>query len=93
MTLRLVDKDNVVEAEVYNPKLIPSIARAFADKAEAGRFGKVKRAVLVLETDEGPLKFYWGEPLTHYEAVGLLHVATHNASSAATDGFANQDDC
>ena len=81
------DADNVEPLPVHNPTLIPSIARTFADKCEAGVFGEVERAVLVLETDDGPLKFFWGEPLTHYEAVGMLTVAAHIASTDAVDDF------
>lgn len=79
-----VDVGNLAELPVYNPKLIPSIARTFADKVEAGEFGMVERAVVILETDVGPVKFYWGESLTHLEAVGLLHLA----SIAAAQDFA-----
>ena len=84
MTLKLVT-DNTVELPIYNPRLIPSIARVFADKFEAGEFGEVTRAVLILETEAGPLPFYWGEEISHFEAIGMLQMAAHQA---ITDGIA-----
>jgi hypothetical protein len=90
MTLRVV-ADNTVELPVHNPKLIPSVARAFANKAEAGEFGAIDRAVLILETDTGPLSFYWGEELTHYEAIGMLQMAAHLATVDGIDAFLADD--
>jgi hypothetical protein len=86
MTLRVV-ADNVTELPVHNPHLIPSIARTFADKCEDGEFGEVSRAVLILETDTGPLRFFWGDSFTHEEAVGTLFLAAHAATVDAIDDF------
>jgi hypothetical protein len=86
MTLKLV-ADNTVALPRYNPKLIPSIARTFADKVEDGEFGEVSRAVVILETDAGPIKFYWGERMSHLEAVGLLHLASIAAAGDAFEDF------
>ena len=87
MTLKLVSTDNVVDIGVYNPMLIPSIARTFADKVEEGEFGEVTRAVVILETDEGLIKFFWGEAPTHLEAVGILQLALHDATVNAIDSY------
>ena len=88
MTLRLVrDEADVIPIGVYNPKLIPEIARTFADKVEDGEFGEVERAVVILETDEGLIKFYWGEAPTHLEAVGMLQLALHDATQQAIDSY------
>ena len=86
MTLRLVS-DNVTEIPVYNPHLIPSIARTFADKVEDGEFGEVTRAVVILETDAGPLNFYWGETPSHLEVVGLIQCALLSTTQDALDGY------
>ena len=88
MTLKLVhDAENVVELGVYNPALIPEIARTFADKVEDGEFGMVERAVVILETEHGLIKFYWGETPTHLEAVGMLQLALHDATVNAIDSY------
>lgn len=88
MSLKLVEP-NIAEFPIYNPKLIPNIARTFADKVEGGEFGQVERAVVILETEAGPIKFYWGAALTHLEAVGLLHLAS---IAAAQDAYSDFDD-
>lgn len=88
MTITLaVDNCNVVDLPVYNPALIPSIARTFADKVEAGEFGEVTRAIVILETDAGPLNFYWGETPSHLEVVGLIQLALHETTQDALDSY------
>lgn len=82
MTLRLVEPAPI-ELKVWNPRLIPDIARTFADKVEAGEFGPVSRCAVVVETDEGQTTMYWGEDLTQIEAIGLLHVALAQATNDA----------
>lgn len=79
MTLKLV-ADNVETLPVYNPKAIPSIARTFADKLEGGEFGEVNRVVVLCETDEGLVPMYWGDDLTHYDAIAMLHLGMVEAT-------------
>lgn len=92
MTLKLVHDDSadVVEIGIYNPRLIPDIARTFADKLEAGKFGAVTRVITIVETDEGLARIYWGEGIRHAEAVGLLHMALADATDAARAEYGNE---
>jgi hypothetical protein len=77
------DNTNVEHIEVYNPRLIPSIARTFADKLEADAFGDVARVIVLVETDEGIIPLYWGGGITHVEAIGLLHLGLAEATERA----------
>lgn len=91
MTLKLVETDNIKELPRYNPRLIPSIARTFADKVEAGDFGEATRCVVIVETDEGLERLYWGEEVTHIEAVGILQMALTDAAHKALDSYDEDD--
>lgn len=82
--LAVNNESNVANLPRHNPHLIPGIARTFADKIEAGEFGQVDRVIVLLETDDaGILPLYWGDRITHVEALGLLHLGLAEATVRA----------
>jgi hypothetical protein len=88
--LRLVQSDNVAELPRWNPRVISEIARTFANKVENGEFGEVYRVIVIVENDEGLARMYWGNELSHLEAVGMLQLALADATQKATDSYADR---
>jgi hypothetical protein len=64
---------------VTNWRNIPSIARDFADRVEAGDFGEVTRAMVVLDTEHGIHTLSWGEEATSLYAMGMFQAASNMA--------------
>jgi hypothetical protein len=89
MTELRVVADNTIELQVYNPKIIPSIARAFADKAEAGELGAITQAIVLVENEDGVTRLYWGEQPQHSEILAMLQIALTQATQAAIDSYAD----
>ncbi len=88
MSLKLVEPSaDVVAIDIINPAIIPAVARRFAEKVEEGKFGPVCKAVLVLDTESGPLCFYWGDTPNHFEAIGMLQMAVHEATRKGIEAF------
>lgn len=88
MTLQLVhDAADVTALPIYNPHVIPEIARTFADKVEAGDFGQVDRCIVIVETTEGLVRLYWGGSIMHIEAVGVLQLSLADATQKALAHF------
>lgn len=87
-----IDVENIARLPVHNPQIIPDIARTFADRVEEGKFGQVERVIVIVETDEGLAKLYWGDGITHIEAVGILQMALFSASGEAIDSYADEAD-
>jgi hypothetical protein len=80
MTLRLVSDSAKGDADIIpiglsNPRLIPDMAREFAVRADAGDFGDLISATLVIETADGLATVFWGEVPTRIEIIGLLEAA------------------
>ena len=70
----LGDADIIPIGLVY-PRHIPEMAREFADRAEAGEFGTLISATLVIEAMDGVETVFWGETPTRTEIIGLLELA------------------
>ena len=75
MTLRLVHDDNVEKLEVSNLLDVASCAREFGDEVEAGKFGHVRCAIVILDTADGMHQVQWGESVSMFEALGMLNAA------------------
>lgn len=58
---------------------IAGCARDFADRADAGEFGEITRAMLVLDTDTGFHTLSWGEAACPIYVVGMLQCAQFTA--------------
>jgi hypothetical protein len=87
--LRVVP-NNVEPLPRWNPRDVSNVARAFADKVEAGDFGIVERCLVTVETDVGLVQLYWGDGISHLEAVGILQLALFDATQKATDSYADR---
>jgi hypothetical protein len=74
VTLRVVS-DNTLPLPIGNLMDIAGMARRFADQIDAGEYGDVIRAVVVLETPEALTTIGWGENTTAYELMGIFEAA------------------
>ena len=79
---------DIVPIGLSNPRLIPDMAREFADLAERGDFGALISATLVIESASGIETVFWGETPTRVEIVGLLETA----KAQVIDELLNDDD-
>ncbi len=76
MTLKVaVDNTNVEQFPGPNLRDIAVMARKFADDVEAGNFGEVETALVVLEGSEGVQTFGWGDVVSFRETIGTLEIA------------------
>lgn len=71
MTLRLVSDNE--EPDNAN---VPAMLRQYAKEIEAGEFGDIGMAVLLLESGD---VLHLGDELTSYEIIGLFEAAKFNA--------------
>lgn len=81
MSLKLVVPDNVAELPVGNLMDIAGMARRFADHLDAGEYGEVTRAVVIVETSDALTLLGWGENTTAYELMGMFEAAKLRAFS------------
>ena len=78
MTLKIaVDNSNVQEFPGVNLRDTAAAARRYAELVEAGEFGEVIRATLIVETDHGHETLFWGDTPSINEAVGIFEIAKH----------------
>jgi hypothetical protein len=76
VSIRLeVDNTNVEAFPALNLKDIAACARKFADELEAGAFGEISMAMLVIETPDTLDTFHWGESISVREAIGIFDIA------------------
>jgi hypothetical protein len=76
MTLKVaVDNTNVEAFPALNLQDIAACARKFADAVEAGDFGPIASAMLVLDTEDGMDTLHWGESMNIREAIGTFDIA------------------
>ena len=75
MSLSLAHDSTVTEIGVRNLMDIPAMARGFADDMDAGLYGEVQRAIVIVDSDDGLRLLGWGESLSQYEALGVLEAA------------------
>jgi hypothetical protein len=74
VTLRLVE--NVSELPVRNLSDVAAMARGFGDDIEAGDYGDVHRAVVIVQGEDGTLTMLgWGENTTAFELMGICEAA------------------
>lgn len=76
MMLKLVhDADTADTITLRSLSNIPSMARGFADDLEAGEWGDVTRAIVLVENEDGIVILGWGDGCTAYELMGLFEAA------------------
>lgn len=73
MRLIVDNESNVEPIPVNNP--IAAMARKFADAVEAGEFGDVLTAYILIDAVDNFYTETWGEGLSRYEALGMLEFA------------------
>lgn len=54
---------------------IPAVLRKLADQIEAGEHGEVGTAMILMTLEDGMPIFIAGEPLNHFEGLGMLETA------------------
>jgi hypothetical protein len=96
MTLRVVSDAELGDADIIpiglsNPRLIPDMAREFANMAERGEFGMLISATLVIESADGVETVFWGETPTRTEIIGLLEVAKAKTLSELLDEYGGEE--
>lgn len=76
MTLRLeVDNTNVEPFPGVDLRDIAAAARKWADAVEAGEFGELETALVMVEGPEGIETFGWGNIVTFRDTIGMLEIA------------------
>lgn len=76
MTLKVaVDNTNVEAFPALNLQDIAACARKFADSVDAGEFGQIASAMLVLDVEDGMETLHWGEAMSLREAIGTFDIA------------------
>lgn len=76
----------VVPFPAPNLANIPAMARKFADDLEAGKYGDVSAAVLVIHRPSGGVaSFGWGDIDDRYAVIGMLEAAKHSHAADMVD--------
>jgi hypothetical protein len=76
VTLKVVSDNSNVEAfPALNLQDVAACARKFADCVEAGDFGQISMAMLVIETPDSIETLHWGETINMREAIGIFDIA------------------
>lgn len=57
---------------------VPRVLRAIADEIEAGNFGNIASAALVLEEDIGNVRTFGAGGADYYTAMALFHLGIEN---------------
>ena len=70
-----VDNTNVEAFPALNLQDIAACARKFADAVDAGEFGEISMAMLVVETEGTIDTLHWGECINIREAIGTFDIA------------------
>lgn len=84
MTIKIaVDDTNVEAFPALNLQDIAACARKFADCLEAGDFGEISMAMLVIETQDTLETLHWGETISIREAIGIFDIAKAHFVSKA----------
>lgn len=68
---------SVIPFPAVNWRDIPGLSREFADKVEAGQYGEITRALLVLDTPDGVHTLSWGEGACPIYIMGLCQAAAN----------------
>lgn len=76
MTIKIaVDNTNVEAFPGLNLRDIAASARKFADAVEAGEFGEIETALVMIEGSEGIQTLGWGDVVSFRETIGTLEIA------------------
>jgi hypothetical protein len=87
MTLKIaVDNTNVEAFPGVDLRDIALMARKFADSVEAGEFGEIETAMVMLEGSEGIQTFGWGDVVSFRESIGMLEIAKAHLLGIMLDG-------
>lgn len=87
MTLRLAsDSTNVEAFPGPNLRNIAEMARKFADSVDAGEFGELETALVMIEGAEGIQTFGWGDVVSFRETIGMLEIAKAHLLGVMLDG-------
>ena len=79
---RLAEVHTLYEANALD---IPAMARLLANNVDAGKFGNVRSAAVVLEREDGvPEVFSWGDSGL-LRTIGLLHLGIHKLTTMRGD--------
>jgi hypothetical protein len=81
-----VDNTNVEAFPGPNLRDIAEMARRFADSVEAGEFGDVETALVMVEGVEGIQTFGWGGVASFRETIGALEIAKAHLLGIMLDG-------
>lgn len=76
MTLKVaVDNTNVEAFPALNLQDIAACARKFADAVDAGEFGRIAMAMVIIETEDSFDTLHWGDAVSIREAIGTFDIA------------------
>jgi hypothetical protein len=76
MTLKIaVDNTNVEAFPGVDLRDIANAARKFADAVDAGEFGELETALVMLEGSDGIQTLGWGGVASFRETIGVLEIA------------------
>lgn len=75
MKLIVDNESNVETLEIKLVSDIAAMARRFADAVEAGEYGDVITAMILIDTPDNLHTETWGENLSRYESLGFLEFA------------------
>lgn len=69
------DADRVAAIPIGNLSDIADMARRFADAVDAGEYGSVLTAFVLIDTPENMFTETWGDELSVYKSIGMLEFA------------------
>ena len=69
---------NVYELPKATLADVPRVLRAIADEIEAGAYGEIDTAVVVLENKDGVIEKFGAGCADYYRAIAVLTLAAHS---------------